>query len=69
MRRFHCSLNEPRQRQYAAIEALKLVHGGIKYVDDLFYCDPKTIAKGIEEPSAKEALNTTRQRKKGADEK
>lgn len=69
MRRFYCSLNEPGRRQYAAIEALKLGHGGIKYIGDLFRCDPKTIAKGIEELSAEEALDTTRQRKKGADAK
>ena len=69
MRRFYCSLNEPGRRRYAAVEALKLGHGGIKYAADLFGCDSKTVAKGIEELSADEALDTARQRKKGADAK
>ena len=65
MQRFYQSLNERERRRYAAVEAVKLGHGGIEYVSGVLGCDGKTIAKGIQELEAEE-LNTGRQRKKGA---
>ena len=65
MQRFYHSLNERDRRRYAGIEALKLGHGGIEYISGLLTCDSKTIAKGIKELKAEEALDTTQQRKKG----
>ncbi len=35
---FYNSLNEKDRRHYAAIEADKLGHGGIKYIAELFGC-------------------------------
>ena len=64
MQRFYQSLNERDRRRYAAIEAVKLGHGGIEYVGGVLDCDGKTIAKGIQELEAEE-LDTGRQRKKG----
>jgi hypothetical protein len=65
MQRFYRSLNERDRRRYAAIEAVKLGHGGIEYVARVLGCDAKTIAKGVKELEAKE-LDNTSQRKKGA---
>lgn len=43
------SLSEKDRRRYAAIEALKLGHGGIQYVAELFHCDPDTIHRGSQD--------------------
>jgi len=43
------TLNERDLRHYAAVEALKLGHGGISYISELLNTDPKTISKGIKE--------------------
>ena len=40
------SLSEKDSRRYAAIEAEKLGHGGIKYIAELFGCDEKTVERG-----------------------
>lgn len=64
MLRFYRSLNERDRRRYAAIEALKLGHGGIGFISKLLGCDPKTIAHGIHELETEEQLTTERQRKK-----
>jgi hypothetical protein len=45
---FH-TLSEKDQRRYAALEALRLGHGGITYVAQLFGCCTKTISRGIDE--------------------
>ena len=45
----YTSLNERQQRLYAAIEALKLGHGGIAYVAGLFDCHRKTVQRGLAE--------------------
>lgn len=45
---FH-ELNEKTRRIYAAEEALKLGHGGTKYISELFSIDPKTIRVGKKE--------------------
>jgi hypothetical protein len=44
---FYQSLPEKDRRRYAAIEALKLPHGGQKYICDLLNCDPKTVEVGL----------------------
>ena len=43
------TLNEKDRRRYAAIEALKLGHGGIEYISEILQIDAKTIQKGIED--------------------
>ena len=45
---FH-ELNEKTRRIYAAEEALKLGHGGTKYISELFSIDPKSIRVGKKE--------------------
>lgn len=67
MRRLFGSLSERDRRRYAAIEAVKLGHGGVEYVARLLRCDPKTIRQGIAELQATEQLEGERQRKKGGD--
>lgn len=64
---FFESLGERDRRRYAALEAIKLGHGGITYISQLFGCDPKTIQQGkseIDNPPTPEELK--RQRKKTA---
>jgi hypothetical protein len=43
----YSSLNERQGRLYAANEALKLGHGGITYVSQLFGCHRKTVQRGL----------------------
>lgn len=69
MKRFYASLNERDRRRYSAIEAIKLGHGAMGYISELLDCDPKTIAKGIDELQSEQELSNQRQRKKGRDEK
>lgn len=49
MLKFYDSLREKDQRRYAAIEAKKLGHGGIKYISELFGCHRNTITEGKNE--------------------
>jgi hypothetical protein len=49
MRAFFETLNEKVRRQYAAIEAIKLGHGGQKYICSVLGCHPQTVMAGIEE--------------------
>ena len=49
MQLFAATLNERDFRRYAAIEAIKLEHGGMAYISKLLSIDPKTITKGIQE--------------------
>lgn len=67
MVRLYRSLNERDRRRYAAVETLKLGHGGLEYISRLFGCDPKTIRRGIAELESEEEPDTKRQRKKGVD--
>jgi hypothetical protein len=67
MHRFYRSLNERDRRRYAAVEAVRLGHGGQEYIAQLLGCDPKTIRQGLAELDSDEALDTRRQRKKGVD--
>ena len=45
MKRLFDSLENDRRR-YAAIEATKLGHGGVEYIEHVLGCDPKTIRQG-----------------------
>ncbi len=66
MRALYRALNEKDRRLYAAVEALKLGHGGIGYVSQVLSCDQKTIRKGMIELDSEEMV-TEPQRKKGVD--
>jgi len=57
-------LDERNRRLYAAIEALKIGHGGISYISRLVGCRRKTIARGI-----RELLALTLPDKKNTDER
>lgn len=66
MKRFYDSLSEKDRRRYAALEASKLGHGGVRYIADVLRCDPNTIRRGEEDVAelpADEAAG--RVRKKG----
>ncbi|MDD5395418.1 MAG: hypothetical protein PHE17_20530 [Thiothrix sp.] len=67
MQRFYHSLNERDRRRYAAVEAIRLGHGGQDYISRLLGCDPKTIRHGVAELESEDGLHTVGQRKKGAD--
>lgn len=67
MIRFYNTLNERDRRRYAAVEAVKLGHGGLAFISQLLNCDQKTINRGLAELESEEQLNSVRQRKKGAD--
>ncbi len=64
MVRFSRSLNERDRRRYAAVEVVKLGHGGIEYVSRLLGCDPKTIGRGIRDLESQEQVATQRAAKK-----
>jgi len=66
MARLFDSLKESDRRRYAAIEAVKLGHGGLEYVAGVLGCDPKTIRVGLAELESEDELGTSRSRKKGA---
>jgi hypothetical protein len=49
MVRTYNQFSEKEKRNYAAIEALKLGQGGIKYIAELFGLSPKTVRNGVKE--------------------
>lgn len=69
MKVFYDSLSEKDRRRYAAVEAVKLEHGGLQYVAEVLGCDPNTIRHGEDDvaqlPSDEAA---GRVRKKGGTE-
>lgn len=67
MRRLYESLNERDRRRYAAVESVKLGHGGVSYISQVLNCDPKTIQAGLLELEETDELETDHQRKKGLD--
>jgi DDE family transposase len=69
MRRFYPSLSEKDRRRYAAIEARQLGRGGLSYLARLLGCDRYTIAQGMPELTAPEALQQTRSRREGGGRK
>lgn len=52
MKQFYDTLSEKDQRRYAAIEALKLGHGGLVYIADVLGCCRQRVAQGIRELQA-----------------
>jgi hypothetical protein len=67
LKQFAGWLSEKDRRRYAAVEALKLGHGGIDYIARLLNCDPKTIRQGLQDLDQPQDPAADRVRKKGAD--
>jgi hypothetical protein len=67
MKKLFAWLSEKDRRRYAAVEAVKLGHGGVEYVARVLGCDPKTIRQGLMELEEPEDPATGRVRKKGVD--
>lgn len=65
MKKFYDSLNERDRRHYAAVEALRLGHGGTEYIAEVLDCDPKTIRRGRQDLEDPEPVPLDRVRKKG----
>ena len=53
---FYDSLSEKDKRRYAAVETLKLPHGGKKYISELLGCSFKTIQQGLSDLENEEQL-------------
>jgi hypothetical protein len=66
MRVFFDSLPERQRRRYAAVEALKLGRGAVRYLARVLACDEKTIRRGRRELCRPDPLPPGRSRKKGA---
>jgi len=49
MRDLYSTLSEKDRRRFAAFEADRLGHGGIKYVAEVLGCSRRTIERGIDE--------------------
>ena len=49
MRAFFETLSEKDRRRYAAVEAIKLGHGGQKYISSVLGCHSQTVMAGIDE--------------------
>ena len=62
---FYASLDERARRHYAAIEAVKLEHGGINYIADLSNCSARTVRRGLDELGQSNSLPVGKARKKG----
>jgi hypothetical protein len=69
MKTFYHSLSEKDRRRYAAVEASKLGHGGIRYLASLLECDPQTIAQGRKDLERPPDLPLERQRQPGGGRK
>jgi hypothetical protein len=66
MRFTFAALNERQRRLFAATEALKLGHGGIAYIAQLFDCHRRTIERGLDELRHPESfVPAQRARKRG----
>ena len=61
----YLSLNEKDRRHYAAVEAIKLGHGGVTYISNLFDCSRATIYSGINEIKNDEIIIEDRIRRSG----
>src|SRR3989441_7111472 len=49
LRQYYQSLSEQDRRRFAAVEAIKLGHGGIRYIAQVLGCDPHTVQEGMRE--------------------
>ena len=65
MKKFYETLSEKDKRRYAAIEALKLGHGGQKYICEVLGCDAGTVKRGSEELQNGSEVPKERIRRKG----
>lgn len=65
MKKYYDSLTESSKRRYAAIEAIKLNHGGQKYICNILGCDEETLKKGTEELTSDRELLVDRIRLPG----
>lgn len=63
------SLNERQRRQFVALEAKQLGHGGIKIASEAFGISVVTVREGIQELNAKEELPPGRVRRTGGGRK
>jgi len=52
MKKHYDTLSEKDKRGYAAVEALKLGYGGIKYISKVLGCSCRTIRRGLKDLSA-----------------
>lgn len=62
---FYATLSEKGKRHYSAIEAIKLGHGGITYIANLFGCSRTTIEAGWYELSVDDMAEFCRIRRPG----
>src|SRR6266852_1193176 len=46
---YYQSLSEKDRRRFAALEAIKLGHGGTRYIAQVLGCDPQTVQDGMRE--------------------
>ena len=75
MKKYYATLSEKDRRRYAAIEALKLGHGGQSYIAQLLGCSEKTVSRGLadlaglpEQPQYEASLRKPGGGRKGYDE-
>ena len=52
MSKFYATLSEKDKRRYAAVEALKLGHGGRIYIAEVLGCNRSTLREGIKDLQA-----------------
>ena len=69
MRAFFETLNEKDRRRYAGIEAIKLGHGGQKYISSVLGCHFQTVMAGINEITNGSEIPEERIRKPGGGRK
>ena len=71
LKKFYQSLSEKDKRRYAAVEALKLGHGGVVYLANVFGCHRSTISRGIIELKdlSEDSVDKERVRKPGGGRK
>jgi hypothetical protein len=72
MKTFYTGLKERERRHYAALEAVKLQHGGKKYIQTLLNIHHKTLKRAMDELSNAEVfatLPTDKQRRPGGGRK
>jgi hypothetical protein len=71
MQLHYSRLSEKDRRQYAALESLKLGHGGISYISRILEVDRKTILQGRKELTSElpHSIPPGRQRKAGGGRK
>lgn len=65
LRRCYDSFSEKAKRHYAAAESIKLGHGGVSYISELFDCSRNTIIEGIHELTENDIVESPRIRRKG----